>query len=105
MTDTETFADHPVSLAEIKSDRSRSAKDWTPRDALIAVLRLIDRGELHPDVLVISFREKHADGETTTGYRSASPDGHTSIGVLAYVTMQIASGADGVLPGLGGRQT
>lgn len=36
---TDDFANHPKSITEIKSDRSNSAKDWTPRDVLIDVLR------------------------------------------------------------------
>jgi len=74
----EDFADHPVSLAEARSDRTASAKDWTPRDALIAMLRSIDRGETKPEVLVIAFRE----GGGLIGYSVASPSFALTIGTL-----------------------
>lgn len=40
------FKDHPPSIAEIKSDKSQNGSDWTPRDALIALLRDIDSGKI-----------------------------------------------------------
>lgn len=42
----DNFADHPKSLAEVKSDKSGRAGDWTARDCLITLLRRIDSGEL-----------------------------------------------------------
>ena len=38
----ETFADHPVSITELRGRRSMMAKDWTIRDSLIEALREID---------------------------------------------------------------
>ena len=40
----ENFADAPLSIAEHKAGKSHDAKDWTPRDVLVELLRGIDRG-------------------------------------------------------------
>lgn len=53
---TESFADHPVSIAEARADRASDGSLWTPRDALISTLRDIDEGRLAPSDLVISMR-------------------------------------------------
>ena len=49
----DSYADVPVSIAEARSDRTAKSNDWTPRDALISMLRQIDRKEIAPDQLVI----------------------------------------------------
>lgn len=60
---TDNYANHPPSISEIRSDKSMMAADWTPRDALISVLREIDEG-LNVEALVISYclpsGQKHA---------------------------------------------
>ena len=40
----DSFADTPVTIGEIRSDKSNKAKDWSVRDMLIHVLREIDSG-------------------------------------------------------------
>ena len=45
MPDTpEFFANYPVSITELRSERTGRAKDWTVRDMLIDALRDIDAG-------------------------------------------------------------
>jgi hypothetical protein len=51
-----SFAAHPRSLNEHKSDKSRDAADWAPRDALISVLREIDEG-LKVDSIAIGYSQ------------------------------------------------
>lgn len=82
---TDNFAEHPRSIAEIKSDKSRSAADWTPRDVLISILRDIDSGELEPEALVVCLRPKPKDGVASTQFAMSSPDIHVSLGLLARV--------------------
>ena len=40
------YANHPPTVNEIRSDKTGNGSDWTPRDALIALLRDIDSGEI-----------------------------------------------------------
>jgi hypothetical protein len=85
----EEFAKHPVSVLEVISERSGNAADWTPRDALINLLREIDSGEVKPDALVICLREAVSPGVTSTSYRNCGPDIHTSLGLLEHIKWQL----------------
>lgn len=50
----EDFSETPVSLTEFKANKTCDASLWTPRDALIAALRILDSGEWKPDKLLIA---------------------------------------------------
>ncbi len=39
------YSSHPPTINEIRSDKTQNGSDWTPRDALIALLRDIDSGK------------------------------------------------------------
>lgn len=52
MTDDESFANAPVTVADLKSEKTNLARDWKPRDMLIKLLRQIDRGELKPEAMI-----------------------------------------------------
>lgn len=54
MSEILDFKNHPPSIGEIRSDKTHAAADWTPRDALISLLREIDNG-LKVEALVISY--------------------------------------------------
>lgn len=86
MTD---FSKYPETLGEIRSDRTSNASDWSPRDALISVLRLIDSGKESPDALVVAYRERLGPGETKTHFAVASPDVHTTLGLLESVKHEL----------------
>lgn len=77
-----SFADYPKSVAEVRADRSRDGADWTPRDALIDLLREIDSGRMKPVSLVIAWRETTDDG-LQSGHSSACQSGHDASGLLA----------------------
>lgn len=68
MTD---YADHPISFAERRAENARDGSLWTPRDALVAMLRDIDSGKLKPASLVIAY---HFDTPevSPTAYRVGS---------------------------------
>ena len=87
----ENFKDYPQSLAELKSDRSANAADWTPRDALIAMLRDIDNGQIHPDALIVCYRDRVQNGDSDTTFVQASPDLHTTLGLLEICKHRILS--------------
>ena len=76
------FAEAPLSLAEARASRSQRASDWTPRDALIELLRQIDRGDFKVDQLVMAYRLTEPDGGTRTTFSAAVPDLLTSLGLL-----------------------
>lgn len=76
------FKDHPVSLTEIRAKKSSKACDWTPRDAVIDLLRRIDEGE-PIDAVVIVSRERLDDGNYRTLYNNCAPDLNSSLGMLA----------------------
>lgn len=79
----ENFAEHPVSLTEARANREHDCKLWTPRDALISLLRDIDSGKIAPDALVCVARTKDADGSSRTTFVNATPDIHTALGLLS----------------------
>jgi hypothetical protein len=83
---TEDFSTAPVSLAEVKADRDLDASKWTPRDALVQLLREIDSGETKVDVVFIALGEYADDGGVSTGFRAAGSD-HWTIAGLAQRAM------------------
>jgi hypothetical protein len=84
----DNFAAHPRSIGELRSDRSERSHDWTPRDALISLLREIDEGR-SIDALVIAFRYRDDDGKMKARFRAASPDGHTTLGMLTSAIFEM----------------
>ncbi len=79
----ESFADEPRSITDIKADKSGNAADWTPRDALIDVLRMIDRGDIAPQTLFVGWSEVNSQGDKiTTDYRNSAPTGVHTMGLL-----------------------
>lgn len=86
----QSFKGHPLSVAEIRSDKSRNAVDWTPRDALIAALREIDSGGLDATALVICAQEPGSGpGAVGTRYYVAAPNAHVTLGLLEAVKFKI----------------
>ena len=72
------FADYPKTLGEHRSDKSDQANDWTPRDALIAMLRDIDSGAASPDNLIIVWSVGHTRKDkpgNAAGFLTSNQDG------------------------------
>jgi len=87
---TDDFSNAPESIAEIRADRAVNGALWTPRDALISLLRDIDRGEIKPDALVICIREQGSEpGKVSTYFRAACPDPHVAYGLLLSAAFKI----------------
>lgn len=88
----DNFAGHPVSVAEHRAHRARDAREWTPREALIAALRDLDSGRTKPDVMAILMMERDAGGPGINQFPSLYAGGDTlqNIGLLeqhkAYLT-------------------
>lgn len=77
-----SFAGHPQSIAELRSDKSRRADDWTPRDVLIDTLRDLDEGKISPDVLVVMFRDVLKNSTHSTGIVTASKCRFLTVGLM-----------------------
>ena len=67
------FSQHPVTIGELRSDRSRSSSDWSARDLLISLLRDIDRGVVPADAMVVLHPKRQEDGTTDTVFRACGP--------------------------------
>lgn len=91
---SESFADAPVSLAEVRSDRSQKCSDWTPRDCLIDLLRQIDKGTVRPDVLVISWAQTVGPDAVNSHYSVAAPNVLAALGVVARSAYRMNAVAD-----------
>jgi hypothetical protein len=78
---TESYADHPLSLAEIKSEREHDAALWTPRDCLIDLLRKIDNG-MEVDTLIVCYRRVDVPKESRACFTQATQDGLISLGLM-----------------------
>lgn len=79
---SDNFANYPVSTSEVRANREEDCRLWSPRDALISILRDIDEGKVAPDALICIYRERGDDGSMWTHFAAASPDIHTSLGLL-----------------------
>jgi hypothetical protein len=80
---TDDFSDHPQSLSEVKAHREGKASLWTPRDALIDTLRMIDKGEIDPTGLVISYELTESPGAVACFIAVSGRDRHHALGILA----------------------
>jgi hypothetical protein len=76
------FADYPVSLSERRATKASDCRLWTPRDALVSMLRDIDDGKISPDALICVCREHMPNDEIRTHFVNAAPDLHTALGLL-----------------------
>jgi hypothetical protein len=67
------FKDAPVSITEFRAEKEDRASAWTPRDALIQMLREIDSGKCHPlENLVICFSWLDDEDCVCTSFKVAS---------------------------------
>jgi hypothetical protein len=86
-----SFAGYPRSVNEWRARRSGDAADWSPREALIAVLRSLDEGVLQPDALVVCYREQREHGSRSS-FVAACPDCTVMLGLLEAAKFRIWEG-------------
>lgn len=80
----DSFADAPVSINELRSDRSQNATDWAPRDVLVSMLREIDAGRLgNITNLLVALTVTDERGTYTT-YQSSSPSINHTLGTIEH---------------------
>ncbi len=79
----DSFADHPETIGERRAERADgNAIAWTPRDALISLLRDMDADRITPAGLFIAFFEEPAPGSTRTGFRNATRSPIEAMGLI-----------------------
>jgi hypothetical protein len=78
-----SFADHPKTVSELRSEKSGDASDWTARDLLVHLLREIDSGTLVPGDMVVIF-----DSTEGLGYQAAAKDAITVVGLIETVKVK-----------------
>lgn len=50
------YSNEPISIGELKSNKSdATAADWSPRDALVDMIRNIDKGIIKPSIVMILY--------------------------------------------------
>lgn len=83
---TDDFSKTPISIGEARAKRSTVASDWTPRDALVDLLRQIDSAEIDVDLVVIAYRSRKEDGGFRNHYSAAAPTEmpHEAVGALEF---------------------
>lgn len=78
------FSEHPKTIGEVRAGKTENAKDWSPRDVLVRMLRQIDSGQIKPEQLMVLYVLPE-DGESCIrpiGYQMSTPDPTYMIGVL-----------------------
>lgn len=82
---TDDFSNHPTSIGEARAMRDRDGGAWTPREALVHLLRSIDSGEANPDTLTVIYREPCECGGFAVRHVTAAQDGDTVLGLLTRI--------------------
>lgn len=79
------FSKYPITIGEARL--SGDAAKWSPREALISLLREIDEGELDPEAIIIGMmtRDKETPSATRVRYRVSSPDAIVTLGILEMI--------------------
>lgn len=84
------FSQYPKSVGEIKAEREFDGSLWTPRDALIDMLRAIDSGKIAPTELCCVYRFKDADGDNAVRFVNAGKGPRLLIvGMLEHAKMTL----------------
>lgn len=84
------MTDKVVSLGKARVDRTGAALDWSPRDAVVEMLRLIDGG-LNVDSLVICY-----DGTNGSSFQNATKSVKEAVGLLQVTQMLLVMRGHGV---------
>lgn len=77
------FKDAPVSIAEHRAQKAADGSIWTPRDALIELLRDIDSGKIDVKSLFMGYRYAVPGDEALHGgYSNACTDADDVLALL-----------------------
>lgn len=92
MSEEKSYADAPKSFLEARSEQMGDASVWTPRDALISALRMLDSGQIVPRELLIIWSEQQANKTFNVNSVIASPSTLTSVGLLTIAIDDMLKG-------------
>lgn len=83
----DNFANAPPSITELRSDRTKKATDWTPRDCLVSILRDVDSGKLTIEQIAVVIIEKDDDEKIKDSISVAGP--YTTFALIGMLQQQI----------------
>jgi len=87
MNETPTYK--PDELAERRSNLASDCRLWTPKDALLACLRDIEKGEANPSKIIIGFQAAEGDGGVGYHYYAAGVTNLELAGLLAILSDRV----------------
>jgi hypothetical protein len=81
----DSFADAPISIAEVKAERENRASMMPVRDCVVGFLRELDQKKIKPFMVAILFAEPMEDDPSVckTNWRLASPNNLMTMGLMA----------------------
>lgn len=74
------FKNVPQSITELRADKEHNGSLWTPRDAIISLLREIDNG-LKIDMVIIGYRFENNNDTVSYQFSQSTPNMLTAIGL------------------------
>ncbi len=86
----QSFANTPLSINEIRSEKEANGLKWLPRDVLTQMLRHIDKGEYNVQSLAVVYRRVEHDG-MSVGWWSAGEKNVDLVGMLETAKYSILS--------------
>lgn len=92
MSEERSYANEPVSFLEARSEKLSDSSIWTPRDALISVLRRLDAGEMVPRDLIVIWTEEHEGKTFNVNSVIACPTTLISVGLLTVAVHDLLKG-------------
>lgn len=75
----DSFGDYPEILGE---HRPGGASAWTPREAILSMMKEIDSGAVTPVAVIVVALVEPSPGQMDTFVRVSSPNFATTIGML-----------------------
>lgn len=80
---SDDYSNAPISIGEARANKAVDATKWTPRDALISLLREIDSGKIKISSLVVAYSEDLPDGDKVTRVCVSTKGLVEALGLLA----------------------
>lgn len=82
----------PISLAEARAVNAEDAKLWSPLDALKALIRDIEAGEVSPTWIAVHWLERQEGGNLNYGYSIAGMSRAEHIALLSIAQANAIEG-------------
>lgn len=87
------FSKHPLSITELRAERTGNADSWTVRDALIKLLREIDDGgeAAQASMIVIAIGARAGNGAAARGIIAGTNNHFEAIGLMHQIAHDLAA--------------